>query len=591
MSEMISRAVSPVLDSLEPRRLMAAGQIDPAFGTGGIVRTNVPGNLAQLKVAFGPGNSMLSSGYDVRGGSGATTVVRLTDPTGATGKQLMTYPITLAGVSDIGFASDGNVLVAGINRVNFTGFIDVFAPTGQYLTRLVAGKSLTAVTKAVDGDYYATGLFTDPRDNEIKNGIARINPDGTFDKTFDGDGIAFTTLTTVNDIFAQPSGGGVIVAGGEGDKSILRRYLPIGSAAEDYYNSTTPAINPVITRDGRMVFQIATADGGTEVWSSSTSVTGAPFAGDSLSSRAAGAPLALAANKDSVVSLTVTPGDGSEGNVTIKQFDKFGQAPVLQSIINFPGANIGLAAGVSGDTLAFARVVGTRDGDVSVYQTRVDLQPAVVPPVVGTATIAGVVFDDADGNTWRDNNESGVSGRQVFIDANNNGALDTGEKTATTDDGGYYEFKNLTAGRYVVRVGISLGSDATTFASGQMITVKDGESVFAGDFGQKQFGNPNTTPTPIAKPLAVTNVKAVLATVGKKKVARLTWTASATAGATYRIERRYRGESSWTSVVMLGATVKTFDDATFLKSVVYEYRVIAINPAGSTAGGAVSIKT
>ena len=588
MTALLSRAIRPVVDSLECRCLMAAGQLDPAFGTGGIVRTGVRGDLSNLQVAIGAGGSMLTSGYDVRGGSGATTVVRLTDPTGLAGRDLMTYPITLAGVRDLGFTGDGNVFVAGTNRVNNTGFIDVFAAGGQYLTRLTAGSSISAATKSVDGDFYATGSFVDPADKGIKNGIARLNPDGTFDKTFDGDGIAFTTLTTVNDIFAQPNGAGVIVAGGEGDKSILRRYLPIGLAAEDVYNSTTPAINPVITRDGHMVFQTVTSDGGTEVRaSSSTDFNGTPYAGDSLSSRAAGAPMALAANKEGVVSVTLTPGD-SAGNVTVKQFDRFGDKPVLQSIVTFPGANIGLAAGVSGDKLTISRVLASPDGSVVITEARVDLQPAVTP-VVGRATVAGVVFTDENESTYREDNEVAAANRTVFVDANNNGKYDAGEKYATTDAGGYYEFTGLVTGTYTVRQIVPDGMKATNYENGQVATVATNDAyTFLADFGTR---TPLVVGAPGNAPAAVKGTKAALMTKGKTKTVRLTWTDAKSIATGYRIERRYRGETTWAGIATLGAKAMTYDDASVLKGVVYEYRIVAINAAGSTAGNVVSVKT
>ena len=48
-------------------------------------------------------------------------------------------------------------------------------------------------------------------------------------------------------------------------------------------------------------------------------------------------------------------------------------------------------------------------------------------------TITGRVFQDSNGDGSQQTGEAGLSGRTVYLDANNNGVLDTGEATATTD--------------------------------------------------------------------------------------------------------------------------------------------------------------
>src|SRR5262245_61293430 len=61
-------------------------------------------------------------------------------------------------------------------------------------------------------------------------------------------------------------------------------------------------------------------------------------------------------------------------------------------------------------------------------------------------TAAGVVYHDLNGNGVRDGGEPGVSGRTVFVDANNNFALDTSELTTTTNATGNYTIAGIPDG-------------------------------------------------------------------------------------------------------------------------------------------------
>jgi protocatechuate 3,4-dioxygenase beta subunit len=71
--------------------------------------------------------------------------------------------------------------------------------------------------------------------------------------------------------------------------------------------------------------------------------------------------------------------------------------------------------------------------------------------VARTESIYGQVFWDTNANHIKDAGEPGLAGWVVYLDANNNGALDPGEVTATTDSTGHYVFAALPPGTYVVR--------------------------------------------------------------------------------------------------------------------------------------------
>jgi len=108
-------------------------------------------------------------------------------------------------------------------------------------------------------------------------------------------------------------------------------------------------------------------------------------------------------------------------------------------------------------------------------ETIVDLDPsddAVVDFGVGNfaGIIAGFVWDDADGNGIFHPGELPIPGRTVYLDTNDNGALDIGEPTQTTavddpgtaeDESGFYEFTELPAGDYIVRQQL-MGADVET---------------------------------------------------------------------------------------------------------------------------------
>jgi len=67
------------------------------------------------------------------------------------------------------------------------------------------------------------------------------------------------------------------------------------------------------------------------------------------------------------------------------------------------------------------------------------------------ASISGTLFNDLNANGNPETTESKVAGRTVYIDANNNGKLDSGEARTLTDATGHFTFGNLQAGSYTIR--------------------------------------------------------------------------------------------------------------------------------------------
>ncbi len=77
-------------------------------------------------------------------------------------------------------------------------------------------------------------------------------------------------------------------------------------------------------------------------------------------------------------------------------------------------------------------------------------------------SLSGTEFEDRNENGLRDQDEPPLVGITIYLDANNNGVLNAGERTTTTDDNGNYTFDNLMPGEYFVREILSPGFRATT---------------------------------------------------------------------------------------------------------------------------------
>ncbi|TRU84586.1 MAG: hypothetical protein EWV54_17670, partial [Microcystis novacekii Mn_MB_F_20050700_S1D] len=121
--------------------------------------------------------------------------------------------------------------------------------------------------------------------------------------------------------------------------------------------------------------------------------------------------------------------------------------------------------------------------------------------------ISGAVWNDANSNNNRDEYDPtssyyyyysnfGLAGWTVFLDSNNNGTLDAGEKATKTDPWGRYNFGGLTAGDYNVTVivpsttqsWLSTGSGNynPTPANSRLVTVASATTRSNVDFGYKQ---------------------------------------------------------------------------------------------------------
>ncbi|MGH7178058.1 MAG: SdrD B-like domain-containing protein [Tepidisphaeraceae bacterium] len=79
-----------------------------------------------------------------------------------------------------------------------------------------------------------------------------------------------------------------------------------------------------------------------------------------------------------------------------------------------------------------------------------------------TVLISGTLFNDLSGDQRRQSAEPGLSAWRVFIDGNDNGNFDPGEKSTLTDSKGNWRFNALPAGTFLVRVVRKSGWRITT---------------------------------------------------------------------------------------------------------------------------------
>jgi beta-glucanase (GH16 family) len=137
---------------------------------------------------------------------------------------------------------------------------------------------------------------------------------------------------------------------------------------------------------------------------------------------------------------------------------------------------------------------GTRD--TSTAKTSVDyvrvwqLSNQSPPPATNTASVVGVVFNDANANGIKDASEAGLSHRTVYLDTNWNGVADASEPSANTNASGEYVISNLTAGSYVVRQVLGANTFQTAPGANTAVTLSAGERETL-NFG---VGGMNVTP-------------------------------------------------------------------------------------------------
>lgn len=136
-------------------------------------------------------------------------------------------------------------------------------------------------------------------------------------------------------------------------------------------------------------------------------------------------------------------------------------------------------------------------------------------------SIAGRVFNDANGNGAFDTGEAVVSGRTVYLDVNGNGVPDANEPAKTTTSSGQYVFPNMGPGLYELRQVVPSGWRQTSpaFAGANVVALAIGQAPAAVDFGVTNQPAPPAwlaagsaaTWNPTSKTLTVTGAASITA--------------------------------------------------------------------------------
>ena len=111
-----------------------------------------------------------------------------------------------------------------------------------------------------------------------------------------------------------------------------------------------------------------------------------------------------------------------------------------------------------------------------------------------TGSIQGHVYQDLTGNGMT-SDDTGLAGITVYIDANKNGSLNSGDPTAVTDANGMYTFSGLVAGTYVVRENLpsSYVRTGPTLADNYTVALATGANSTGNDFDDFRLLNTSVT--------------------------------------------------------------------------------------------------
>ena len=260
--------------------LAAPGDLDPSFGTGGIVITSFGGSDVASAVVIQPDGKLVVAGRTNIAGNTVFALARYNpngglDPTFGTGGLVTTD----FGSTDQAFAvalqGDGKIVTAGrrgsdviVARYNADGSVDSSfgSTTGRVITNFGATEQALALVLQPDGKIVVAGRTNRPAPNgNFDFALARYEAAGTLDLTFGTAGLVTTDFGgSVDRAFAmalQPDGK-LVVAGDSDANFALARYNSNGSLDPGFgtggkvitsFGGTDQASAVILQPDGKIV--------------------------------------------------------------------------------------------------------------------------------------------------------------------------------------------------------------------------------------------------------------------------------------------------------------------------------------------------
>lgn len=228
-------------------RYNSDGTLDSSFNGDGIAFADLPGPTEALDVALDAGNRIVAAGYS----GGEMAVARFTPdgtPDGSFGTNGVVTADPAPGSPEEGgdgralaLQPDGKIVVGGeVGTTRFDFALMRFTTDGSVDTGFGSG----GIVRTDFGDYEAVESLAVQPDGRIvaagssdsQYALARYNPNGSLDTSFDGDGRVTTPGGNAGDEALQGDGR-IVVAGGTsgGDFGVLR-YNPDGSLDTGFGN-------------------------------------------------------------------------------------------------------------------------------------------------------------------------------------------------------------------------------------------------------------------------------------------------------------------------------------------------------------------
>jgi uncharacterized delta-60 repeat protein len=245
-------------ESLEDRRLLAAGMLDPTFGLSGMVVTDFGEVSASAQsVAVQSDGKVVVAGVIADATFNDWAIARynadgtLDSTFGNGGKVITDFEGRFESAEDVALQGDGKIIVAGrtggdgsdydfaLARYNADGTLDSsFNGDGKLTTDFGGLDDLGwSVALQSDGKIIVAGYVGDVF--SAKFALARYNADGTIDVSFDGDGMlttdfdfGFGTFRGVESVAVQIDGKIIAIGSTKNGSDVvvaLARYNPDGS--------------------------------------------------------------------------------------------------------------------------------------------------------------------------------------------------------------------------------------------------------------------------------------------------------------------------------------------------------------------------